>query len=91
MHPPQKTTHQDRLARLLQRVPPSALGGLDSATDTDDDDEEEEEKEKEGKEAAAVAPLSLASAVLPSIQRHGLTRAELVLRVSRKTWGKEPI
>jgi hypothetical protein len=63
------------MARLLQRVPPQTLiGGVDAETDSDD------EKEEGGKEGPGA--LSLAASVLPSVQQHGLTRAELVLRVS---------
>lgn len=79
------TYKQDRLARLLQRTPPATLGDLDAS----DDDEAPEQSDA----AAATTSTSgvgggekgkassLAAAILPVVRRHGLTRAELVLRV----------
>lgn len=88
---------QDRLARLLQRTPPATLGDFDdgssssvpsSSASSSDDDEAPSDiagaKEEDGEEAGGVTggnKSSLAAAILPLVRRHGLTRAELVLRV----------
>ena len=69
------------MARLLHKVPPSALfppRHPDISSPVDEDEEEEEGNEGEGGGKAS----SLEAAVLPLVRQHGLTRAELVLRVS---------
>ena len=70
------------MARLLQCLPAATLGDLNEGEENDDDEAFSPSPSSSDEAGGARGGFSsLAAAVLPLARRHGLTRAELVLRV----------